>query len=168
MKRASSQTQHGLSPSLSEARLFPPAKRRSWERELVAFQIDELNGIFDPLQDPPRTGPRRQARFCEARARIDSILRVATWAPDVYLRHAWAIAKEVRPEPEDHFGAAILLLALNSDAAPMRSWLASLPANVVTTARDLGFDFPAWSRPAPLPRANRRRRAASVVPLPRR
>lgn len=165
MKRTTSQRANGVSRSLGEARLLRSARRTSWERELVAFQIDELNGLFDPLQGPPRKGTIRQTRLREARARIASILQAATWAPDAYFRHAWAIATGTMPAPEDVFGPALLLLELKPDAAPVRAWLASLPANVLMTLRNLGFDCPRLSRAPRLAQPSRWKRPAKVVPL---
>jgi hypothetical protein len=131
------------SSSISTARLIPSARRQAWESELVRFQIDELNSLFDALACAP-TPARREALIVRARARIEPVLQAASWIPAAVASAVRAIVLAGFDEPEDAFGAALLLAGLGprdlDDHDWVDQWLPSLPAEVVGLLAELGFD----------------------------
>jgi hypothetical protein len=129
--------------SVPTARLVPPSRRRAWEDELVRFQIDELNGLYDGLCCAT-TPADRDRLIARARARIEPIARAAAWIPAAVARAVRATVQAGFEEPEDAFGAALLLLALGPGESNGREWakgwLGALPADVERILTDLGFD----------------------------
>jgi hypothetical protein len=129
--------------SVPTARLVSPSRRRSWEDELVRFQIDELNSLFDPLAFAP-TPAARALLIPRAQARILPVLRAASWIPAAVARAVAVTVQAGFDEPEDAFGAALLLAALSpADLAGhdwVAPWLTGLPAGVAAILVELGFD----------------------------
>jgi hypothetical protein len=129
-----------LNGDLPPARLLSPDGRRVWENELVRFQIDELNAVYDGLTQPA-TPAERQMRLSRARLRIDRIVLGAGWIPQVVARAARAVVEGGLDEPEDAFGVALVLRAVGSEDRTEHAWidlwLASLPREVVAMLTDL-------------------------------
>jgi len=129
--------------SLSVARLVAPARRREWEDELVRFQVDELNALHDGLA--VAVAPQeREGRLARARARVAPIVRAAGWIPEPAVRALRAMVQAGFEEPEDAFGAALLLSALAPGERARHGWidewLGSLPADTVRLLADLRYD----------------------------
>jgi hypothetical protein len=131
-----------LDPDVPAVRLLSHARRRAWEGELVRFQIDELNAVYDGLTQAP-TPAERQVRLSRARLRIERILLGAGWIPHVVARAARAVIEGGLDEPEDAFGVALVLAAVGpkdrTEHAWIDRWLESLPGEVVQTLNDLGL-----------------------------
>jgi hypothetical protein len=108
-------------------------------RDVVWFQIDELNGLYDTLQ-PSRGGEIPERRLATARPRVSRILLAAAWNPDDYCEHAWSFVNEGIERPEDAFGPAAILLGVPDRRAPeAQRWLDGIPAPVARTLRSLGL-----------------------------
>jgi hypothetical protein len=103
-------------------RLLPQARRRAWEGELVRFQIDELNAVYDGLTQAP-TPAERQVRLSRARLRIERILLGAGWIPHVVARAARAVIEGGLDEPEDAFGVALVLAAVGPKDRTEHAWI---------------------------------------------
>jgi hypothetical protein len=129
--------------SVRAARLVSPSRRRAWESELVRFQIDELNALYDGLTEAP-TPSERRARLARARLRIERIVRAAAWIPRIVTHAARAVVDAGFDEPEDAFGAALLLGALSAKDRRGHLWidrlLRALPSEVVATLADLALE----------------------------
>ena len=109
----------------------------------MRFQIDELNALYDGLTEAP-TPSERQARLARARLRIDRIVCAANWISPIVARVARAVVDAGFEEPEDAFGAALLLGAVGAKdregALWLDSWLRALPSEVIATLADLGLE----------------------------
>ncbi len=107
----------------------------------MRFQIDELNALYDGLMEAPTPSERRD-RLRRAHIRIDRIVLAAAWIPKIVTRAARSVIDTGFDEPEDAFGAALLLGALGANertAHPwIDGWLSALPREVVTILADLG------------------------------
>jgi hypothetical protein len=129
-----------LNRDVSIGRFLSPDRRRAWERELVRFQIDELNAAYDGLTQAP-TPAERQARLARARLRIDRIVRGAGWIPHVVARAARAVVEAGFDEPEDAFGVALVLGGIapkdRAEHPWIDRWLGSLPDEIVAVLTDL-------------------------------
>jgi hypothetical protein len=125
--------------SLVEARLVPPGRRRAWERELVRFQIDEINSVYDGLALHYQTDVRQEL-LSRARQRIDRVLQAARWMEVVFRREVRAAVREGFDETEDGFGPAILLSVLGRPHPVVEDWLGRLPAPVTGLMAELGYD----------------------------
>lgn len=124
--------------SLIESRWLTERRRREWQRELVRFQIDEINVVYDGLALSAGTDahPDRVAR---ATTRIGRRLRAASWLLGPFQRELRALLKEPLDHPEDAFGIAALLLGLGLDSPEIRSWLARLDHNVRARLHEVGL-----------------------------
>jgi hypothetical protein len=115
--------------SLAFERLLPRSRRQEWARDLVWFQIDDLNGLFDGLQgkDVPA------ARVEGARERVERVLLAASWDEETYREHAWAFVEEGLERPEDGFGPALILGEAPALPGGAKRWLSDLPDGVART-----------------------------------
>ncbi len=102
------------SPSL--ATVFPPRAQEAFARELVAFQLEELNGLGDRLRYlATEAGPGDGARIAEVWGRCGEILDALRWNADEVIR---CVLRELElpPEaPEDLFGPALILSTFQPD-----------------------------------------------------
>src|SRR5665213_286977 len=115
--------------SLLFERLLPRSRRQDWARDLVWFQIVDLNGLFDGLQGEDVSSDR----VVRARERADNVLIAASWNEEMYREQAWAFVQEGLDRPEDAFGPALLLGEATALSSEGRRWLAGLPAAVERT-----------------------------------
>jgi hypothetical protein len=129
---------HAKVIGLAEARLLASRSRARWNREVVWFLIDELNGLYDGLQLRLRR-EERAARKAAAKSRIERILTAAGWISAEFSEAAWAFARTEAERPEDLFGPAVLLLGLAGGDPRVRSWAETLPDGTRVTLRLLGL-----------------------------
>ena len=119
--------------SLLARRLIPRRRQEAQNRDIVWFQIDDLNGLFDALQ-AGRARRVQPERVEAARRRIRRVSAAASWSPEIYARHAWSFVVDGLDRPEDAFGPAVILLQLGTAAsAEARRWLAEVPSSVRRT-----------------------------------
>jgi hypothetical protein len=128
--------------SLNRARLLPPSRERAWLGDIVQFQIDELNALFDPLRRKGSAPEERQRVRDKARRRIEAVGQAAALEPEGYFEACWGLIRAGLDAPEDAFGAAILLVATRAERPEARAWLASLPASVADLLRELEVPVP--------------------------
>lgn len=115
--------------SLPFERMLPRARRHEWARDLVWFQIDDLNGLYDGLQGEDASS----GRVARARERAENVLLGASWNEEMYREHAWAFVQDGMDRPEDAFGPALLLGGADALSPEARRWLSDLPEAVVRT-----------------------------------
>ena len=115
--------------SLLFERLLPRSRRREWARDLVWFQIDDLNGLYDGLQGEEVSS----GRAARARERAENVLLAASWNEEMYREQAWAFLQEGLDRPEDAFGPALLLGGAGALSPEAKRWLSDLPDAVACT-----------------------------------
>lgn len=133
-----SRREHAEIIGLAEARLLPSRSRTRWNREIVWFQVDELNGLYDGLQLRTRRDARASIALA-ARTRIERVLTAARWKADAFIEGAWAFVRTEIEQPEDLFGPAVLLLGLAADDLKVRGWATALPEGVQSSLRLFGL-----------------------------
>ncbi len=129
-------------PSMLVEKLVPRRAREGLGRDIVWFQIDELNGLYDALQTTrgrPADGALMAARLAGARRRVLRVCAAVDWSVDLYARQAWAFVADGLERDEDSFGAAVILLRIPRDRLPtgVKEWLGHLPRAVQRTLRVL-------------------------------
>ncbi|HJZ84557.1 MAG TPA: hypothetical protein VKN99_05265 [Polyangia bacterium] len=110
-------------------RALPRAEREAFARELVEYQIEELNGLGDRLRyvAEQEQGPEREQHQAQAHARVTEIVEALRWNADEVVRYVWQWLETPLAEPEDVFAPALLLRALGADQARVQRWLDALP-----------------------------------------
>jgi len=124
-------------------RAFPHADREQFDRQWVEFHVDEINCLGDRIRFfQAQNAPDAQDGIQRARARIAEILQVLRWNRELALRLTWETARRRPDFPEDVFGPAVILSALD-DAERVHAWLDTLDehqrAILVQTGVD-GYD----------------------------
>jgi hypothetical protein len=127
--------------SLAESRWLPERRRRECQRDLVRFQIDEINGVYDGLTLSAGTDAHAD-RVARAQARIERMLQAARWLDKAFARELLAILREPLDEPEDAFGIAVLVLGLGLDSPAVRAWLSELAGPVRARLDELNLSRP--------------------------
>lgn len=126
--------------SLVRARALRPPRQRSWRRDVVWFQLDEINGVFDGLQ--ARASKDIEIRRQTARRRIERVVHAAAWCRDDYLRGAWELISDSSDDPEARFAPTVVLLSLEPSDPRVQALLGGLPNSVARTLADLGLTPP--------------------------
>jgi hypothetical protein len=105
-------------------RAFCRDAKRALTRDVVAQQLEELNGLGVRLRSCRRTG--RRSREGALRASIGNILDAMAWTREESLRAVWAAVREGTEMPDDALGSAVALLFLEPDRGRVLAWAASL------------------------------------------
>jgi len=115
--------------TLVAERYLPRSAREQWSRDRVFFQIDELNVLVDLLlcRQPAQ---QRARRLTSARARAHAVRTAAAWTPEASVAQARAYLASEMVEPEDAFGAVLLLVSLAANEPATRELVARLPPAV--------------------------------------
>jgi hypothetical protein len=113
--------------SLAPERLLPRRTRAAWERGIVQFACDEINGLFDKTWLARCIGDPCPA---EVPGRIQSIVRGLSWWADAALPQLWRVIDAGFDRPEDAFAPVAILLALVPDDPKARAWITAQPVEV--------------------------------------
>jgi hypothetical protein len=133
----------------SAPRVSPAKRFSSFDRRWGYFFIDDLNGLCDQRRLAIETQDHEQVALVEAK--VGRILTSLAWNAENALRSAYEFARKRISYPEDAWGPALVIGALEPDRAVFPRWLQSLPPEV---QQDL----------APLPLALERIRPATARP----
>jgi hypothetical protein len=128
--------------SLRAARLLPRARREERQHDLVSFQIEDLNGIYDGLR-LRRYSAETQLRAEEAQRRIRRTIAAAACCPERFEAGAWRYLETEVERPEDAFGAAAILFGLSITGDGRRQLAAELPSSAGAMLVRLGVELPA-------------------------
>jgi len=136
MQRLNSVKRQGETPhSLTATRALPESARATWRQTLIYQQIEDLNASFDHLGEGG--GAIRKVAAIAGR-----IVRGARLVRATAIAAAWTFAKEELDRPEDAFGPAVLLLALDGESGQVRAWADALPARVTRRLNELAEAAP--------------------------
>lgn len=111
-----------------------------WDRDLARFLIDELNGLYDRLQD--ETAPDLPLHRSEALARMARFRTAAAWLPPSFAHHLASFLSLSNAQgsfQEDTFGAAALLLCMGRSTPDVERLFEALPAAVLRTLEVVGL-----------------------------
>jgi len=114
--------------SLAAERELPAAARASFDRRWSFFFIAELNGLAD--QRRLAAEEQDDERVLSIDCRFRRILASLAWAPRAALSGAHEFARENIDYPEDAWGSAIIIGALDQDVTHLAEWLATLTPEV--------------------------------------
>jgi hypothetical protein len=148
----------GLVPtSLGAARALPPRVRRQIKRDVVFFQIEELNAVYDLLRARRADRGLRERSQAIARERVERVLRATRMISAVAIENAWAFAELEVERPEDVFGPAVVLLGLAPTDSRVRQWVTTMPVEVRAALAAVGIASgePSSGRPGRFQRAGR-------------
>jgi hypothetical protein len=128
----------GLASVLLE-RTFPRAERERFDRAIVGWYVDELNGLGDRLRYwAGRRGEPAVGHQARAHERLRQILGALRWNAKEVLARVGERIEQAPPEtPEDWFAPALLLLTLAEDRGQLARLLARVPARALAEAERL-------------------------------
>ena len=111
-------------------RALPSHERDSLRQEALVYFVEELNCHGDRLRFLARQPPddRIAQQMEEIWIRCEDLIRALGWNAADAMRRTWRLLETPLPWPEDAFGPASILHALESDTARYRQWLAALPS----------------------------------------
>lgn len=127
--------------SLAVERGFPGRVRSELARDLVEQQLEELNGLGDRLRLAVDRGDRAQIE--RLRRRCLTVVEAMAWTKDLVLAATWPWAAGGGDMPEDSFGPAVVLLALEGDRVRVAAWLDGVDPGVRHLLAASGLDTPA-------------------------
>jgi len=109
-----------------------------WDQEIARFLVDEINSLFDRLQD--REDPAFAKHKCDALARIALFRTAGPWwsaSLDGFFRGFLRERRHLMPE--DAFGAAVLLFCGSASREERDTILGTLTPVVRHTLAELGL-----------------------------
>jgi hypothetical protein len=110
-------------------RALPSRERDSLKQEALVYFVEELNCHGDRLRflarQPPDDSIAQQME--EIWIRCEDLVRALGWNAEEAVRRTWRLLEAPLQWPEDAFGPAWILHALECDTARYRQWRAALP-----------------------------------------
>jgi hypothetical protein len=102
-------------------RAVPARDRRSFARELLDRQLEDLNGLGDRLRYLAEHDAPEEER-AELRARAEAIVAALGYNAEEVVRLTWEWLATPLRYPEDAYAPALVLGRLDPDPARVRAW----------------------------------------------
>lgn len=106
---------------------LPLARRRQFFKELLSYQLDELNGVGDQIRLLRGVAQRDEEKIARAWARCERIVEAVSWSrEEAYASVTRMLSRAELERPEDAFGLFLLATKIGCRRGLIRRWWMAL------------------------------------------